>query len=67
MCTYVHICHKIRGGETTDGCYPDEAVMEEEAHESGAHGGVVGDDLLSGVADRLLGFWARRAVEVVLQ
>ena len=38
--------------------YPDETVMEEETHKGSSHGGVVGDDLLSGIADRLLGFWA---------
>ena len=41
--------------------------MEEEAHDGGAHGGVAGNDLHGGVADRLLGFGARRPVEVVLQ
>ena len=47
--------------------YPDEAVMEEEAHEGGAHGGVLHDDRLGDVAHRGLGLRARRAVEAVHQ
>ena len=47
--------------------YPDKAVVEEEAHEGGAHGGVAPDDPLGDVADRRLSLRARRAVEVVLQ
>jgi hypothetical protein len=41
--------------------------VEEETHEGGAHGAVVGDDPLGDVADRRLRLRARRAVEVVLQ
>jgi len=41
--------------------------MEEEAHEGGAHGGVVGDDPSGDVAHRGLRQRARCAVEVVLQ
>jgi len=47
--------------------YPDKAVVEEEAHEGGAHGGVVPDDPFGDVAHRRLSLRARRAVEVVLQ
>jgi len=41
--------------------------VEEEAHEGGAHGGVVGDDPRGDVAHRRLRLRARRAVEVDLQ
>ena len=47
--------------------YPDKAVVEEEAHEGGAHGAVLGDDPLGDVAHRGLSLRARAAVEVVLQ
>ena len=47
--------------------YSDEAVVEEEADEGGAHGWIVEDHRLDDVPHRLLGFRARRAVEIVLQ